>query len=1452
MTYTIKKSDGSFLATIPDNKLDTTSSSISLIGQDVVNYGLYVDQNFTLKLQNFASIEGPAIPLTGQLWYDSNTQSLRVFNSVVWDIVASVNTSAGIITIDINFWSQVIKVVAYISNSQILSIFSYYRISADYLPDVWQVNDTVYTVKALFPNGLEIGENLAKTSNVTLQYYGNASSANILQTAKTISITGEFDGNVQFDGSSNVNVFASFGNVYIGNSNVTVAGTYSNVTVDDTGRIISVGNITYNDIVGALTYVPFSSANVSIDNVPGAIAIRDRYGNFSTNTIIGTTTYSNKFASNITLSTIDAVIGSSAEFNGSANVIIESNLSVVSNLTAGVYNIINVNEYGIVESGVYQDSMPVGSIVLYNNSVVIPEGWAPCNGANVTSPAGDTVTTPNYANVAVGGSIYIMKVFKNLYLPSNDTIVGTLSVDLVGGGAPVVNFVGGPDIKYPPLVYSNVNVASTSSTVSTYKKIKSVQIPNGYRGSASTPGSNLYNGRGYTVGDILYFDFPNYNRKASVVVKEIAANGGISKVELQNAGRYVPFDKNSIGAKPNSMTGVRATGGNGNDAIFDLEVETVNTSTVVEDVEFDDNLFFDAVSIVLSGGDPNAVMLSQTNLFGDISNLTILQIIDNLKLRKQSGLPPRIGKYMLSLDDIKNYAGVMQVPVNTTKFTVALQNRLMVIKVTDIANEYAYQGFYPSDDKIFGACYIGIMQYLAVLKGPKSQLVGNTLIDAGMSPTGMNTIDGLTNEQLITYSSKMIVNAKTAVYNNKVARNAALEINKTTGKTTVPVPPPLVPIPLLTTGNANIIISESVIDGLSVTYGGTKPTGNIQYGGGSFINSGTNINNNVYNSINESRYGSGGEGGGSGSTSPPTSINTGTGTNIPGGAAAPTNNVPQGGTTNGSSVSPVAGGYYGALQGQESGGNYSVFSGNGNYAGDLTTQSFSDMAAAGREYDAQGGPSSAAGGWQFTAGTIEATINSPLGQAAGLTMSSKATVENQNKMVEVFTANNAAAVAAAGIAPTDAAVGGSHVLGAQGYIDVATAAAINPNTPLSSVIGATAVKNNPILGTTVGSAKAYFDKKYGTGQTWKNGVKPSTAVVPPVTTTTLPTNTASSGGSSSSGTKPDNLTPPTVSELANGITKTIGSIASAFSPPPAIVSAVEAVVPQSVKQMLDVAVAATTVAATIAGTIASSATDMLNKALQDSGVQPPVAKTPTAVGSGTTSPAKSSSGSSGGGSYNPSTNGSGGGGGDSGQAANKTPGTISGVSASNNGSISVSAAPSTRDATSSGTYGVSNSPSKPSGGGTGTTSTPSPPAAGSGCFVYETEIEMADGTTKQIGTIRLGDQTLGGEVVAIHCYDGAPLYNYRGVHVSGTHYVIENGIPIMVQDSVHAEKIDNVYGLYTIDTTGRRIFANGIEFADHNGDGVIFEFFKNANRTNFDSESDIYREILIQVKDAKI
>jgi hypothetical protein len=129
--------------------------------------------------------------------------------------------------------------------------------------------------------------------------------------------------------------------------------------------------------------------------------------------------------------------------------------------------------------------------------------------------------------------------------------------------------------------------------------------------------------------------------------------------------------------------------------------------------------------------------------------------------------------------------------------------------------------------------------------------------------------------------------------------------------------------------------------------------------------------------------------------------------------------------------------------------------------------------------------------------------------------------------------------------------------------------------------------------------------------------------------------------------------------------------------------------------------------------------------------------------------------------------------------------------------------------------------------------------AGSFCFDPKTLIQMADGSTKEIKNIQLGDDTKGGEVTGVFQFKATDeIHDYKGVTVAGSHYVKEDGKFIMVKDSLLSVKIDKIPVVYSLDTTGRRIFINDIEFADYNGDGIAKGFLENAgvDLAGFDKE----------------
>lgn len=78
MAYTVNKKNGELVAVIPDGVINNTDTSIALLGKGFNNYGEIVAEDWVHMLENFADNQEPRKPLQGQLWFDSNTNSLKV------------------------------------------------------------------------------------------------------------------------------------------------------------------------------------------------------------------------------------------------------------------------------------------------------------------------------------------------------------------------------------------------------------------------------------------------------------------------------------------------------------------------------------------------------------------------------------------------------------------------------------------------------------------------------------------------------------------------------------------------------------------------------------------------------------------------------------------------------------------------------------------------------------------------------------------------------------------------------------------------------------------------------------------------------------------------------------------------------------------------------------------------------------------------------------------------------------------------------------------------------------------------------------------------------------------------------------------------------------------------------------------------------------------------------
>ena len=79
MAYTINKTDGSIVATITDGTINN-STSLTLFGKSYSGFGELLNENLIKLLENQSSTAAPSAPLKGELWFDTNTAQLKVYD----------------------------------------------------------------------------------------------------------------------------------------------------------------------------------------------------------------------------------------------------------------------------------------------------------------------------------------------------------------------------------------------------------------------------------------------------------------------------------------------------------------------------------------------------------------------------------------------------------------------------------------------------------------------------------------------------------------------------------------------------------------------------------------------------------------------------------------------------------------------------------------------------------------------------------------------------------------------------------------------------------------------------------------------------------------------------------------------------------------------------------------------------------------------------------------------------------------------------------------------------------------------------------------------------------------------------------------------------------------------------------------------------------------------------
>lgn len=223
MAYNIQKTDNTTLVTVNDTELND-DYGITLVGRNYSGYGVYLNDNFVRLMENFANQTAPIRPISGQLWFDTVSKSLNVYNGAGFKSLAPMTVSssepgAGPRTLGDLWWdTENLQLKAYTS-----SIFPHAAIMASY---------NVTEIKVDSTTDLQIGDYVTSSGgNITLgtnsRVESIVSTTNVIITNPASINSGE---TITFYRGSGWNVIGPSYSVKQG-----VTGTFGKTIVDDQG-----------------------------------------------------------------------------------------------------------------------------------------------------------------------------------------------------------------------------------------------------------------------------------------------------------------------------------------------------------------------------------------------------------------------------------------------------------------------------------------------------------------------------------------------------------------------------------------------------------------------------------------------------------------------------------------------------------------------------------------------------------------------------------------------------------------------------------------------------------------------------------------------------------------------------------------------------------------------------------------------------------------------------------------------------------------------------------------------------------------------------------------------------------------------------------------------------------------------------------------------------------------
>lgn len=94
MPYTINYTDGTKQGLTVDDGTTNTQTDLTFVGKNYTGYAKILAENFLHLLENFAGPDEPLQPIEGQLWYDTNTSILKLYDNSNWKSAGGITKSS--------------------------------------------------------------------------------------------------------------------------------------------------------------------------------------------------------------------------------------------------------------------------------------------------------------------------------------------------------------------------------------------------------------------------------------------------------------------------------------------------------------------------------------------------------------------------------------------------------------------------------------------------------------------------------------------------------------------------------------------------------------------------------------------------------------------------------------------------------------------------------------------------------------------------------------------------------------------------------------------------------------------------------------------------------------------------------------------------------------------------------------------------------------------------------------------------------------------------------------------------------------------------------------------------------------------------------------------------------------------------------------------------------------